>query len=351
MFLSSFSLTNFRNYTNLDFKFKTQITIFLGNNAQGKTNILEAVYFLATSKSFKADRDEELISYNESSLYAQGLLKDKTKLEVTMFLGDEGVKKKLKVNGVERRVFDYSGNLVVIEFLPEDLNLVIGSPSIRRNHLDSILTQIDKNYKKALSQYEEIVTSKNRLLKRIREGFGKKDELDFWIDKQLLLGKVLSRTRFEFLAFLNTAEKRLGEFSYEYIENVLSRERLDEYLSREIESATSLIGPHRDDFIFKLNQKDLAKFGSRGEQRTAVLDLKIAEVDFIENVCGARPVLLLDDIFSELDHAHQQHVINLSKLQQTIITGVELDYHIKQGFEKAAIFFVADGQISEIAGK
>lgn len=348
MFLSSINLANFRNYSKLEFKFKTSTTIFLGDNTQGKTNILEAIYFLATSKSFKAERDEELIKYAKSSLYVEGVLKDNLKLEVTVMSSKEGVKKRLKINGIPRRLFDYLGNLVVVEFLPEDLNLVTGSPSKRRSHIDSILSQVDKGYKKVLSQYEEVTVNKNRLLKRIREGLGKRDELDFWVEKQLSLGQILSDKRSYFFEFLNVAEKKLGEFSYEYIQNILTKERFKEYEIREIESATSLIGPHRDDFVFKLNQRDLAKYGSRGEQRTSVLDLKIAEADFIEKVCGARPVLLLDDIFSELDHTHQQHVINLSKLQQTVITGVELDDHIKQSFEKASIFFVENGQISVI---
>lgn len=361
MNISKIKLTNFRNYSDLEFKFTKPITVFLGLNAQGKTNFLESVYFLATSKSFKAEMEEEQIKDSEEFLRVEGEIQnsefgidntdEQVNLEIALQNNSEGVKKKIRVNGIPRRLVDYAGNLVVVEFLPEDINLVAGSPSLRRNHVDVTLSQIDKGYKKALSSYGQVLTNKNRLLKNIREGSSSVNELTFWIDKQLELGKVIVEKRQELFEFLNSTEKKFGEFDYEYVENVLSKERLEEYRSREIDSASSLIGPHRDDFVFKLNGKELSKYGSRGEQRTSVLDLKISEVEFIELKIGSRPVLLLDDIFSELDLSHQKHVLDLSKMQQTIITGVEFNPDLADELKNSAIFFVENGQITEQVDK
>lgn len=351
MYLKSIKLTNFRNYSNLDFKFKKPITVFYGNNAQGKTNFLESIYFLATSKSFKSLKDEELIKSEEEVLRVEGET-DEISLEIVIQKNENFLKKRTKVNGIPRRLIDYSSNLVVIEFLPEDINLVTGSPSLRRAHIDAVLSQVDRSYKKTLSEYEEVVVNKNRLLKRIREAFSKIDELTFWINKQLSLGKVLVKKRQDFFLFLNSTERKFGEFVYEYIENPLDEARLDSYRQKEIDSASSLIGPHRDDFIFKLKDKDLSKFGSRGEQRTAVLDLRISEIEYIEIIFGKRPLLLLDDIFSELDHDHQKHVIDLSQMQQTIITTVEIDEHLKKEFkDNVNFYFVENGLVTLIADK
>lgn len=333
----------------MTFSFDKQITVLFGNNAQGKTNFLESIYFLATSKSFKADKDEELIKDGEEVSRVEGEIvnSELVGLEVVIQKTENFLKKRIKVNGIPRRLIDYSGNLVVVEFLPEDINLVTGSPSLRRNHIDAVLSQVDRLYKKTLSDYEEVISNKNRLLKRIREGFSRVDELTFWVDKQLSLGMELVKKRRALFLFINGTERKFGDFIYEYLENSLTKERLIEYQPREIESASSLIGPHRDDFLFKLDNRDLSKYGSRGEQRTAVLDLRISEIEYIESVFGSRPLLLLDDIFSELDHDHQKHVMALSQMQQTVITTVEIDEHLKKEFKENVSFYsVESGRLS-----
>lgn len=337
------------------------MTVLVGDNAQGKSNFLEAIYFLATAKSFKADREEELIKSGETTLYIEGTIEqtapaksdsptsdssDSLTLQIAMQFIEPVLAKKIKVNGVPRRLMDYSGNLVVVQFLPEDINLVSGAPSLRRNYLDSMLGQIDRHYKKTLASYERVLVSKNKLLKRIREGFAKKDELIFWSDQQIMLGALISTKREEFFSFINqSVEKKLGNFKYQYMQSPVTAERLQDYQLREIDSATSLVGPHRDDFIFKLNDRELSKFGSRGEQRTAVLDLKLSEVEYIEQIFKERPILLLDDIFSELDVEHRQHVIEVSKLQQTIIVTVDWDDYLKNELQGAKIVYVKNGQL------
>lgn len=361
MFLKKISLTNFRNYHSQEIEFKKLVTIFLGDNAQGKSNILESIYFLSTTKSPKADKDEDLIYKNEQVLRIDGIVEKNSEevvqLNIVMQLLDNFLSKKVRVNGIPRRVVDYIGNLSVVYFTPEDINLVTGPPALRRWHIDLTLAQIDKEYKRSLTAYSDVVTSKNRILKKIKEGFGKIDELDFWIEKQLELGEIISRKRRDFFRFLNEIEgKKFGNFNYKYQESILTKNRLEEYLNKEIASASSLIGPHRDDFIFLENSnpkepRDLSSFGSRGEQRTAVLDLKISEVEFIESVTNSRPVLLLDDVFSELDISHKKHVLNIISLQQTILAGVNLEEEIISSLKDLNLYRVENGQLTEIAGK
>lgn len=396
MFLKKLSLVNFRNYSGADFKFKNPITVLMGDNAQGKSNFLESIYFLATSKSPKAEREEELIKNGEQVLRVEGEIvsqyqisnfkfqisnevrsgvtdeevtsghypgkrskgahpepialentsQDSLKLEMALqILEGLGLKKRARVNGISRRVVDYSENLAVVLFSPEDVNLVIGSPSLRRGYVDQVLSQTHRSYKRALTSYESVVSRKNKVLKRIREGSAKINELDFWYDQQVMLGNLLTCKRQDFFDFINSIERKFGEFKFAYLENSVSLERLKEYQTREIEAATSLVGPHRDDFMFLLNGRDLSKFGSRGEQRTAVLDLKLSEVSFIEHILEDRPILLLDDIFSELDFEHRKHVIDISKMQQTIIATVDWDAYLEKELHGADIYRVYEGKV------
>ncbi|MBI2596489.1 DNA replication/repair protein RecF [Candidatus Daviesbacteria bacterium] len=402
MFLKSIKLKNFRNYHVLDHSFTTPTTILIGDNAQGKSNFLESIYFLATAQSPKAERDGELIRYGEDVLRVEGVVENseqlgktqrisdseiqinrnsdlqsssesfRTNLTITMQLVDGRLKKRVEINGISRRVSDYSENLAVVAFAPEDINLVTGSPSLRRDHIDQVISQIDRGYKKIISSYEHILTRKNRVLKAIKDGFGKIDELQFWCEQQIILGAQVTDKRKKFFEYINSTEKKFGGFRYDYLPSPVTQTRLGEYQEREIESTVSLIGPHRDDFSFVIlsdsegslanartsnklrdssaapqndNTRDLSKFGSRGEQRTAVLDLKIAEVSFMEQKIGSRPVLLLDDIFSELDLEHKKHVVELAKLQQTIITTVELDKYLHGQFQEAEVLKVEEGKI------
>lgn len=346
MFLKKIKLTNFRNYPSLDFEFTSNVTVLMGNNAQGKSNFLESIYYLATTKSPKADRDEEIIKEGESFLRLEGTLDDETSLEIGMQRLDDSLSKRARVNGIPRRVVDYIGNLSVVSFSPEDINLVTGTPSLRRWHVDLTLASVDRDYKRALTEYEGVVVNKNRILKRIREGVGRVDELLFWSDNQLKLGKVISQKRKELFDFLNGTEKKFGEFAFEYLPSSITADRLNEYQGREIASATSLVGPHRDDFRFRLGDRELEKYGSRGEHRTAVLDLKISEASFMEDKTSLRPVLLLDDVFSELDEEHQAHVVGLVSLQQTVIATVDIADHIKAQLTGARIIKVNRGEFN-----
>lgn len=367
MFLKNLKLTGFRNFSKLDIDLG-QTILLIGENAQGKSNFLESIYFLATTKSPRAEKDIQLIKEGEAGCFVEGIVSEtgpveiargpvaavsqvrprslrslavvardlssappladsaenSTKLEIGMQIREQGfgLEKRVKVNGVARRSVDYIGNLVVVHFSPEDINLVTGPPALRRWHIDLCLAQIDKLYKNSLTRYHEAVVSRNRILKRIKEGLSRTDELTFWSKQILDFGIVVSEKRRHFFETINDI-KKTSQFKFDYQESLLTENRLQEYLGREIASASTLIGPHRDDFTFFFKNKNMAHFGSRGEQRTAVLDLKLSELEFIKQFKNTTPVLLLDDVFSELDTAHREYVIETTKNQQTIISAVE----------------------------
>jgi len=356
MFLKKLELTNFRNYSNLSLEFDHRPTILVGNNAAGKSNLLEAVYLLSTTKSQRVDTEDELIKEGEKFCKVEGLLDEpetKSDLETELLIiinepsEEVAFRKKVMVNGIGRRVVDFIGNLPAVIFYPSDINMVTGSPSLRRWHLDLGLAQVDTDYKKALTLYEQFLTARNRVLKRIREGKARVDELEYWTNELVEKGKEVSIKREDFFKFINTLEKPLGEFVFEYIENPITVEKLIETNGREVAAAQTLIGPHRDDFIMWLEGRKLAHFGSRGEQRTATLAFKLAQLEYMAKILGKRPILLLDDVFSELDANHRAHVVEVVGKQQTIIATVELENIPKSFLDQSRILRVEDGKIVE----
>jgi DNA replication and repair protein RecF len=369
MFLKTLKLTNFRNYSNLTFDFDEKPTILIGNNAVGKSNFLESIYFLSTTKSGRADSDLELIKKEESVTLVEGDLIEEDKneplnLEITMQLVDGQLSKKVKVNGVPRRVVDFVGNLPGVLFSPTDINMITGSPSLRRWHLDLCLSQVDSTYKKSLTLYEQVVTSRNRVLKRIRDDGGGMEELTYWTDELLKYGQVVADGRKAFLESVNSQETPLGKFIFDYLQSELSLERLEQYSSREIASAQTLIGPHRDDFKIMAGERNLAHFpkekrqgesegrnlahfGSRGEQRIATLAFKLAQLEYMALVLGKRPILLLDDVFSELDAKHRKQVVDIVSRQQTVLATVELENIPKAFIDSSRMIHVDNGKITE----
>lgn len=349
MFLKSLRLTNFRNYAHLNLNFDNRPTFLLGDNAVGKSNLLESIYLLSTTKSIRVDKEDELILKEENFTRAEGLIENEgseTNLSVVI-LNQEGGKsvKKVMVNGVRRRVVDYLGNLPAVIFYPQDINMVTGSPSLRRWHLDLALAQIDAEYKRNLSLYEQYLIARNRVLKRMREGLSRKDELEYWTQELLKSGETISKKRALFFEFINNIDLSLGDFNFAYKASLLTKERLEHYSDSEIASASTLIGPHRDDFSFLMGERNLAPFGSRGEQRTATLAFKLATLEFMATIFGARPILLLDDIFSELDGSHRAKILEIIPKQQTIVATVELENIPESFLESARILRVESGRL------
>lgn len=349
MFLKSLNLTNFRNYSKLELQFDGRPTIFIGNNAAGKSNILEAIYFLSTTKSLRVESEDELIKEGENFTRVEGFL-DSGDSELLIVLNrpnsEVEFRKKVLVNGIARRTTDFIGNLPAVIFYPSDINLITGSPSLRRWHLDLCLAQIDPEYKRALTLYEQFLTSRNRVLKRIREGLAKVAELEYWTEELVKNGLVVSNKRKEFFEFISTLEKSLGEFVFEYKVSEISIEKLAETNGREVAAAATLIGPHRDDFSISLNGKNIAHFGSRGEQRMATLFFKLTQLEYMATILGKRPILLLDEIFSELDSSHRATVVQIAKKQQTIMATVELENIPQEFLDSSRILKVENGQIN-----
>lgn len=352
MFLKSLNLINFRNYAQLDLSFDQRPTIFVGNNAAGKSNILEAVYLLSTSKSQRVENEDELIKTGEGFVKVEGFLENpqaggETELLIILNRIVETVnfRKKTLVNGISRRGVDFIGNLPAVIFYPSDINMVTGPPSLRRWHLDLGLAQIDSDYKKALTQYEQFLTARNRILKRIREGQGRANELNYWTDELVKQGKVVFDKRIAFFDFINNLSTPLGEFKFEFKPSEISKEKLLETNGREVAAAATLIGPHRDDYSIQLERRNMAQFGSRGEQRTATLAFKLAQLEYMAKILNQRPILLLDDVFSELDANHRAHVVEIVGKQQTLIATVELENIPKAFLDSSRVLRVEDGKV------
>ncbi len=342
MILTSLRLQNFRSYPKHTFELSPYTTLVVGPNTAGKTNLLEAIMMLATGKSFRADMDREMIRWNEEVGRVAADVGD-TKLEMVLTGGLVGGQaapmKKYLVNGVSRRPIDFVGNLRAVLFWPEHLELVTDSPSLRRRYLDMVLVQVDREYRRNLLSYERGIRQRNSLLERIKEGFAHRGQLLFWDQLLIKSGGYITDKRQQYIDFINKQEIRdtrdvisktknishiTSHFSLFYDKSVISESRLAQYAVEEVAAKATLVGPHRDDFIFlKDRDRDLSKYGSRGEQRLAVLWLKLAELSFMQKEVGERPILLLDDILSELDRSHRKLVLECIGKQQTIMTSAE----------------------------
>lgn len=330
MILTDLSLQQFRSYTKRAFTFSPQTTLIVGANTAGKTNILEAVVLLATGKSFRADVDAEMVRWGSEIARVKGATGE-TKLEVILTTGSVGGRKtqskKFLVNGIARRQLDFIGNIRAVLFWPEHLELITDSPSIRRKYLDSVLIQVDREYRRNLISYERGLRQRNRLLDLINDGKAHRHQLLFWNQLLIKSGGYLTDARAAFIQFINSYKVEGVRNHVEYDKSVISEGRLEQYKDDEVAAKATLVGPHRDDIGFYKENKgellDLSKYGSRGEQRLAILWLKLAELAFIEEKTGERPLLILDDIFSELDVEHRELVLDLLDKQQTIVSSAE----------------------------
>lgn len=349
MIAGELHLTQFRSYSKRTFSFSPLTTLLVGKNTAGKTNILESVYMLATGKSFRADQDREVIRWGEEICRIQASEGDTT-LEIMitngMVGGQKAPLKKYLVNGVARRMIDFVGNMPAVLFWPEHLELVTDSPSIRRRYLDSVLTQVDREYRRNLISYERGLRQRNKLLDYINEGTATRSQLVFWNQLLIKAGGYLTDARAKFIEYINASHLPGVRYRIEYDKSVISESRLEQYAAEELSAKATLVGPHRDDFIITKYQVSsgkyqgkrmvthdssapdtaslhLGKYGSRGEQRLAILWMKLAELSFIHEETGQRPILLLDDIFSELDVDHRGLVLDMIGKQQTIITSAE----------------------------
>ena len=406
MLLTHLTLEHFRNYRSLSHDFAAPFTLVQGRNAQGKTNLLEAIFYLATSKSSHARAEKEVVGWSaagEPIPYSRirGVVQQTggaVELEVLFsYRGDEdSYAKQVRVNGVNRRSIDLIGNLRAVLFLPADVVLVSGSPNERRRYLDVALCQIDRNYTQHLSHYQKVTTQRNSLLRQLREDNanyrdpGVAAQLRFWDEQLVEHGAFVLARRYTFLARLDPAARALhgelstgletlqlvyqpsfdpgflGETDYRRLANgdvtphtgrlpaspltlaalqETFQKKLESRRGRELAAGVTLYGPHRDDLAFLVNERDLRTYGSRGQQRTGALALKLAEVQAMTAETGEAPILLLDDVMSELDAQRRATLLAaLDGVPQVVVTTTDWE-DFSPAFRAQAQLLHVDGGV------
>lgn len=334
--LKSLSLQNFRSYKKANIEFIGKTTVVIGPNTSGKSNLIEAVFLLASGKSFRTEKDSQMLTFREEVGRVRAKTEDND-LEVVVTSGEvQGLRsqfKKFLVNGVPKRRVDFIENFSAVLFSPEDLDIIVDSPSLRRKFLDNVLEQVDREYRVALTSYTKAIRQRNALLEKTREtGIRNEKQFEYWDNLVIENGDVITRKREEFIEFVNNETKDIFDFVANYDKSIISKQRLLQYKEEEVVAGVTLVGPHRDDFSVsmfnntRLDTHDVKFFGSRGQQRLVILQLKMLELLFIEKKLGKRPVLLLDDIFSELDEGHIELILEMLGLQQTIITTTHKEF-------------------------
>ncbi len=370
MYLSEIELRNFRNYENRQVEFSPGINVFIGENAQGKTNLLEAIYVLAMTRSHRTANDRELINWQAKEAMVKGtVIKQTGRVPLEVLLGTRG--KRVKVNHLfQSRLSTYIGNLNVVLFAPEDLALVKGAPQERRQFMDTEFSQMSSRYLYAISQFRGLLKQRNEYLKQLKYG-SQVDQvlLEVLSDQLAESGAAVMAMRFKLLKRLETWSAQLHEhisqqkevLKLKYISQVMIDEKTaeneiaeqlqklyHEHQSQEIKLGTTLYGPQRDDIRFLINEQDVHRFGSQGQQRTTALAVKLAEIDLMNEQTGEYPLLLLDDVLSELDDDRQTHLLTaIQDKVQTFLTTTSLSGVARQLINRPTIFQIAHGMIDK----
>lgn len=357
MILKSVALSHFRNYNDLYMEFDRGTNILYGDNAQGKTNILESVYVSGTTRSHKGSKDRELIQFGEEEAHIQTIVEKKEKdFQIDMHI-KKTRSKGIAINKIPiKKAAELFGILNIVFFSPEDLNIIKNGPSERRRFLDFELCQLDPIYLFHLTNYNKILNQRNKLLKDINFRPELKDTLPVW-DMQLVdYGKKIIASRKNFVEQLNEIvyeiHKRISgekEDLFLSYEPDVSEEKLEEELARsqerDLKFGMTSVGPHRDDMCFLIHDIDIRKFGSQGQQRSCALSLKLSEIELVKSSIKETPVLILDDVLSELDSSRQNFLLNSIHDIQTIITCTGLDEFVKNRFEINKVFKVVSGTV------
>lgn len=349
MRVDEITLRHFRNYTAASIPFSPAVNLLVGENAQGKTNILEAIYLSALGTSHRGTDDRDMVAWQEESgavevrFVSHGI---EGILQVALF---KNRRRQIRLNGQPAKLRDIIGTLNVVLFSPEDLWLIKGAPAIRRRFLDNEISQANPSYYRQLLRYQHILLQRNNLLKDIRERRAQSDYLDVWDEQLAVLAAAVTAKRIDALKKLNmlanlmhrkiTDGKEILALSYsvqksdmaipisEKEQAVWFLARLNEMRQQDIARGSTGVGPHRDDLILSVNGQDLKVYGSQGQQRTGALALKLAELEFIKSETGEYPVLLLDDVMSELDASRREHLLAFIKNRiQTFITATDATY-------------------------
>lgn len=357
MKINSLKLKNFRNYDLLSLNLNPATNIFYGDNAQGKTNILESIYLCGTSKSHRGTKDKDMILFGQEESHIEAVVDKRGMVyRIDMHL-KKNKPKGIAINHIPiKKASEIFGILNVVFFSPEDLNIIKNGPSERRRFVDVELSQISRVYLNNLSKYHRIVNQRNRLLKDIYYNDSLKETLDIW-DMQLAdYGNKIIEERKEFIKKVNeiissihkkiTGERENIEVIYEpntgseSFEEILARHR-----ERDLKMMSTSSGPHRDDICFRVNGIDIRRFGSQGQQRTAALSLKLSEIELMKQITKDKPVLLLDDVLSELDKHRQNYLLDSIDDIQTLITCTGVEEFVNHRFSINKIFYVHKGKV------
>ncbi|MCR5702482.1 MAG: DNA replication/repair protein RecF [Lachnospiraceae bacterium] len=360
MYINSLELNNYRNYNELNISFNKGITILCGDNAQGKTNVLEALYLAATTKSHRGSKDREIIMFNENEAHIRvHLSKHDVGHKIDMHLR-KNKNKGVAIDGLSiKKSGELFGLINIIFFSPEDLSIIKNGPGQRRRFMNLELCQLNKIYYYNYVNYNKALNQRNTLLKQIATDKSKKDMLDVWDAYLIQYGKAIIEERQAFIDKLNdivkvihnhlTGGRESIEITYETnvsfkdYEKVMRKKR-----DTDIKYQSTQTGPHRDDICFLVNGIDVRTFGSQGQQRTAALSLKLAEIELVKSIIHDNPILLLDDVMSELDSNRRNYLLESIKDIQTIITCTGYDDFIKSRLTIDKIYEVVNGTISEM---
>ena len=355
MYIESVELKNFRNYNRLSISFDRETNIFFGDNAQGKTNILEAIYVCGTTKSHRSACDSELIRFGEDEAHIRmHVSKDGVPHKIDMHL-KKNKAKGAAIDGMPiRKASELFGLIKLVLFSPEDLNIIKSGPRERRRFMDSQLCQLDRLYFSRLSDYNKILMQRNKLLKDLAFQPSLEPTLDVWDEQLLRYGIPIIRQREQFIGELNetvreihsqlTCGKEEIRLFYEPDSGPdYFSERLKQNREKDLKYRTSSEGPHRDDFRVEINQVDIRHFGSQGQQRSAALSLKLSEIYLIRQKTGEMPVLLLDDVLSELDSSRQKMLLQNMNHVKTFISCTGVDELVGNHFPMNRVFYVENG--------
>lgn len=357
MLIKSIELSDYRNYTSLQLDFDKGTNILFGDNAQGKTNILEAIYVAATTKSHKGSHDSDIVRFGCDEAHIRTYLeKDNLETRVDMHLR-KSKSKGIAIDGQKiKKAADLMGLCNVVFFSPEDLNIIKNGPAYRRRFVDMELCQLDSFYLYNLNNYNKIVNQRNQLLKDLYFNPQLRETLPIWDDQLVSYGNKIIERRRLFVDQLNdiiyNIHKKLSgdreeiKIIYEPdIDEDNFLKKLGENQARDIKSKMTSVGPHRDDFGFIVGDVDIRKFGSQGQQRTAALSLKLSEIEIVKNINNDAPILLLDDVLSELDSNRQRFLLDSIGDIQTIITCTGLEEFVSDRFTINKVFKVSNGVV------
>ena len=357
MIVESVELKDYRNYEFLDMNFNEHVNIIYGDNAQGKTNILESIYMCSTSKSHRGSKDREIVRFGEDESHIKlNVLKHGMKYRIDMHL-KKNKTKGIAVNGIPiKKAVELFGIINIVFFSPEDLNIIKNGPSERRRFMDMELCQLNKAYLFYLKQYKKVLKQRNALLKQTKSRQHLREALDVWDIQLVDYGRKIIQIREEFINELQeimsiqhanlTGGKE--DIKLVYRPNCSDDEfenSLFSAMERDAFQKTTTVGPHRDDLQFLTQGEDLRKYGSQGQKRTAALSLKMAEIQIVEEAIGEKPILLLDDVLSELDRSRQNYLLENIKGIQTIITCTGLEEFVTNGINIDQKFEIVNGGI------